>query len=137
MTMSDSSPQPRTVSAAILLLALSAMYSIVVEIWSAPILFFETRGLSFVVGLVAGVLVFYVFYGWLIYKTWQGVNAARYSLIALIVIGISIHVILALTPAGELFGPIYITVMLDGLRIIAVVLLVVSPRTYWKQSLGD
>lgn len=135
--MSDSSPQPRTVSAAILLLALSAMYSIVVEIWSAPILFFETRGLSFVVGLVAGVLVFYVFYGWLIYKTWQGVNAARYSLIALIVIGISIHVILALTPAGELFGPIYITVMLDGLRIIAVVLLVVSPRTYWKQSLGD
>jgi hypothetical protein len=135
--MSDSSPQPRAVSAAILLLALSAMYSIVVEIWSAPILFFEARGLSFVVGLVAGVLVFYVFYGWLIYKTWQGVNAARYSLIALIVIVISIHVILALTPAGELFGPVYITAMLDGLRVIAVVLLLVSPRAYWKQSLGD
>ena len=135
--MSDSSPQPRTVSAAILLLALSAMYSIVVEIWSAPFLFFEARGLSFVIGLVAGVLIFYVFYGWLIYKTWQGVNAARYSLIALIVIGISIHVILALTPAGELFGPVYITAMLDGLRVIAVVLLLVSPRAYWKQGLGD
>ena len=113
------------------------MYSIVVEIWSAPFLFFDTRGLSFVIGLIAGVLIFYVLYGWLIYKTWQGVNAARYSLIALIIIGISIHVILALTPAGELFGPVYITAMLDGLRVIAVVLLVVSPRAYWKQILGD
>jgi hypothetical protein len=137
MTVSEASPQPKTVSAAILLLGLSAMYSIVVEIWSAPFLFFEARGLSFVIGLVAGVLIFYVFYGWLIYKTWQGVNAARYSLIALIVIVISIHVILALTPAGELFGPVYITAMLDGLRVIAVVLLLVSPRAYWKQSLGD
>ena len=108
------------------------MYSIVVEIWSAPFLFIETRGLPFVVGLVAGVLGFYAIYGWLIYKTWQGVNAARYSLIGLIVVGISIHVILALTPTGELFGPIFITAMLDGLRVIAVVLLVVSPRTYWR-----
>ena len=130
--MSDSSTQPRTVSAAIFLLGLSAMYSMVVEIWSAPFLFIETRGLPFVVGLVAGVLGFYAIYGWLMYKTWQGVNAARYSLIALIVIGISIHVILALTPAGELFGPIFITAMLDGLRVIAVVLLVVSPRAYWR-----
>ena len=130
--MSEASPKPRTVSAAILLLGLSAMYSIVVEIWSAPFLFFEARGLSFVIGVVSGALVFYIFYGWLIYKTWQGVNAARYSLIALIIIGISIHVILALTPAGELFGPIFITAMLDGLRVIAVVLLVVSPRAYWR-----
>jgi hypothetical protein len=137
MIVSEASTQPRTVSAAILLLGLSAMYSIVVEIWSAPFLFFETRGLFFVIGLIAGILVFYVFYGWLIYKTWQGVNAARYSLIALIIIGISIHVILTLTDAGELFGPVYITAMLDGLRVIAVVLLVVSPRAYWKQGLGD
>ena len=135
--MSDPLTQPRTVSTAIFLLGLSATYSIVVETWSAPVLFVEARGLPFVVGLVAGVLVFYALYGWLIYKTWQGVNAARYSLIALIVVGISIHVILALTPAGELFGPILITVILDSLRIIAVVLLVASPRAYWKQIPGD
>ncbi len=132
MTVSDSSTQPRTVSAAIFLLGLSAMYSIVVEIWSAPFLFIETRGLPFVVGLVAGVLGFYAIYGWLMYKTWLGVNSARYSLIALIVVGISIHVILVFTPAGELFGPIFITAMLDGLRVIALVLLVVSPRAYWR-----
>ena len=117
--MSDPLTQPRTVSTAIFLLGLSATYSIVVETWSAPVLFVEARGLPFVVGLVAGVLVFYALYGWLIYKTWQGVNAARYSLIALIVVGISIHVILALTPAGELFGPILITAILDGLRVVA------------------
>ena len=113
------------------------MYSIVVEIWAAPILFIEARGLPFVVGLVAGVLSFYAFYGWLIYKTWQGVNAARYFLIVLIIVGISIHAILALTPAGELFGPIFIVAILDVLRIIAVALLVTSPRAYWRKISGD
>ena len=112
------------------------MYSIVVEIWSAPVLFAESRGLPFVVWLVAGVVGFYAFYGWLIYKTWQGVNAARYSLIALIVVGISIHAFLTLGPVGELFGPIFITVFLDSLRAVAVVMLVASPRAYWKQSPG-
>lgn len=108
------------------------MYSMLVEIWSAPVLFIEARGLSIVVGLVVGVLSYYALYGWLIYKTWQGVNAARYSLIALIVVGISIHAILALTPAGELFGPILITAILDGLRVVAVVLLVASRRSFWR-----
>jgi hypothetical protein len=137
MTVSNSSIQPRTVSIAILLLGSSAMYSIVVEIWSAPILFVEPRGLPFVLGLVAGILCFYAFYGWLIYRTWQGLNAARYFLIALIIVGISIHAILALTPAGELFGPISITAILDGFRVIAVVLLVASPRAYWRQIPGE
>ncbi len=132
MAVSDSLAQPRTVSTAILLLGLSAMYSMLVEIWSAPVLFIEARGLSIVVGLVVGVLSYYALYGWLIYKTWQGVNAARYSLIALIVVGISIHAILALTPAGELFGPILITAILDGLRVVAVVLLVASRRSFWR-----
>jgi len=113
------------------------MYSMVVEIWSAPVLFIEARGLPFVVGLVTGVLGFYAFYGWLIFKTWQGVNAARYALIALIIVGIAIHAILALTPTGELFGPASITAILDGLRVIAVVLLVASPRAYWEKIPGD
>ena len=113
------------------------MYSMVVEIWSAPVLFVEAQGLPFVVGLVAGVLAFYALYGWLTYKTWQGVNAARYSLIALIVVGVSSHAILALTPAGELFGPLLITAVLDGLRVIAVILLVASPRAFWRRISGD
>lgn len=116
---------------------MSAMYSIVVEIWSAPILYIESRGLLFVIGLVAGICSFYAIYAWLIYRTWQGVIAARHFLTALIVFGIAIHAILALTPTGELFGPVLITAVLDGLRIIAVILLAISPRAYWRQIPGD
>lgn len=133
----DSSTRPRTLSIAIFLLGMSAIYSIVVEVWSASVLFADSRGLPFVAGLVAGVVGFYAFYGWLIYKTWQGVNAARFSLIALILVGISIHALLALSPAGELFGPVSITVFLDSLRVVAVVMLLASPRVYWKQSPGN
>jgi hypothetical protein len=140
MTLSaenDSATRPKTLSLAILLLGLSAIYSVVVEIWSAPILFAESRGFVFVVVLVAGIVVFYMFYGWLIYHSWQGVNVARFSLIALIVVGISIHTLLALSPVGELFGPISITIFLDSLRVVAAVLLIASPRTYWKPTSGD
>lgn len=115
---------------------MSAIYAVVVEIWSAPVLFSESRGLLFVGGLIAAIAGFYAFYGWLIYKTWQGVNAARFSLIALILVGISIHALLALSPAGELFGPVSITVVLDSLRVVAVVMLIASPRGFWKQSPG-
>lgn len=110
------------------------MYSIVVEVWSAPILFADSRGLLFVAGLVAVIVIFYAFYGWLIYQSWQGVSAARLSLIALIVVGISIHILLALSPVAELFGPVSITIFLDGLRIVAAVLLMASPREYWKRA---
>lgn len=126
--MSDPSTQSRTTSIAVFLLGSSAMYSLVVEVWSAPILFIDTRGLAFVVSLVAGILLFYALYGWLIVKTSQGLAAARYALITIIITGISVHAILALTPSGELFGPILVTAILDGLRIIAVILLLAAPR---------
>ena len=137
MTVSDAPNQPRTVSTAIFLLSLSAMYTVVIEIWSAPVLFIEVRGLLFVVGLVIGISGFYLLYGWLIFKTWQGVNGARYALVALILVGIAIHAILALTPMGELFGPASITAILDGLRIVAVILLLASPREYWGKIEGN
>jgi len=137
LTDTDSAARPGTLSLAITLLGLSAMYSIVVEIWSAPVLFAESRGWLFVIGLVAGIVVFYAIYGWLIYQTWQGANAARLSLLALIIVGIATHALLALSPAGELFGPITITVFLDSLRVVAAVLLIATPRTYWKPTPGD
>lgn len=116
---------------------MSAIYAVVVEIWSAPVLFSESRGLLFVGGLIAAIAGFYAFYGWLIYKTWQGANAARFFLIALIVAGISIHALLALGPAGELFGPLSITIFLDSLRVVAAVMLLASPRAYWKPVPND
>jgi hypothetical protein len=99
----------------------------VVEVWSAPILFIDTRGTAFVVALVVGIVLFYTIYAWLIYKTSHGVAAARYALIVIIVVGIAVHATLALTPSGELFGPTLVTAILDGLRIIAVILLLASP----------
>ena len=133
IVVSGLSSQPRTVLTATYLLGLSATYSLVVEIWSAPVLYIDSRGLPFVLGLVAGILCFYAFYGWLIYRTSQGVNVARYLLIALILVGISIHTLLAVSPAGELFGPLLITAILDGIRLVAAVLLIASPAAFWRQ----
>jgi hypothetical protein len=132
--MSNNSRQtPRYVSVAVSLLCVSATYSCIVEIWSAPVLFAESEGPLFVGGLIAAVLGFYALYGWLVYATWKGSSAARLILVAVIAIAIALHASLALTAAGKLFGPASITVFLDGLRAVAVVLLLVSPRAYWRQ----
>jgi hypothetical protein len=127
-----STTQPRTVLVALALLCLSAAYSILVEMWSAPVLYGESHGALFVAGLIAGIAVFYVFYGWLIYKTWKGSSLARVAVITLIGAGIAIHVSMVVGSFGELFGPAYITAFLDGLRVIAVILLIASPRSYWQ-----
>lgn len=130
--MDESITKPKTVLAALALLCFSATYSTLVEMWSAPVLYGETHGTLFVVGLIVGIAGFYTFYGWLIYKTWKGINAARIALIALIGIGIAIHSSLIVSRIGDLFGPVFITVFLDGLRVIAVILLIASPRSYWQ-----
>ncbi len=124
---------PKSVSVAVSLLCVSATYSCIVEIWSAPVLFAESEGLLFVGGLIAAVLGFYALYGWLVYATWKGRGAARLILVAVIAIAIALHASLALTAAGKLFGPTSVTVFLDSLRVVAVVLLFFSPRAYWRQ----
>ena len=68
------------------------------------------------------------------YGTWKGIGAARLFLLLLIIVGIGLHAFLALSPLGELFGPPFITLSIDGLRVIAVVLLILSPRAYWSQN---
>lgn len=115
-------------SVAIALLCLSATYSIVVEVWSAYVLYVDDSGASVVVGLVMGILAFYAIYCWLIYRTWQGGSAARIVLLVIIVVGITVHLSLAWGKTGELFGPPAIVMFLDSLRVIALVLLLMAPR---------
>ena len=128
---------PRTVSVAISLLCVSAAYSSIVEIWSAPVLFAESEGLLFVSGMIAAIVCFYTLYGWLIYGTWKGRGAARLVLLAVIAVAIALHAALAVTPAGKLFGPASVTVVLDSLRAVAAILLLVSPRAYWRRPAAD
>jgi len=130
--MSESIYRPKTISAAMALLCLSGAYSIIMEIWSAFVIYADIRGLSFVLGVVAGITLFYVFYGWLLYLTWGGAKIARNLLLVTIVLGIAIHVSLAWGSMGELFGPPMLAFFLDSLRVVAAILLLVSPAAYWQ-----
>lgn len=102
------------------------------EVWSAAVLFGESRSLAFVVVLIGGILGFYAVYGWLLLQTWRRNARALRVLLILIIAGVVIHAVLIFRDAGELFGPVFLTVFLDGLRIIAAVLLVVTPQSYWR-----
>ncbi len=125
---------PKSVSVALFLLCLSASYAVVVEIWSATVLFGGTGSALFIASLLGGVIGFYILYGWILYKTWKGSAGARLALLFLIFAGIAIHASQAFGNFGELFGPLFVTVFLDGLRIIAAVLLILSPKSYWRKQ---
>jgi len=122
------------VAVAVFLLSLSAVYAVIVEVWSAPVIFLDSRGSAFVTGLIAGILAFYIGYGWIIYRTWKRTAWARWALLILIALGITLHVALAYGGLGELFGPVAVTMFLDGLRMIALVLLLVAPNDYWRHD---
>jgi hypothetical protein len=130
----QSSRESKAVSAAIVLLSLSATYAVIVETWSATVLFYDSRGLLFVALLTAAIVAFYAVYGWLIYKTWRGAAGARLILLLLIISGVAVHFALARSDVRELFGPLFVTVFLDGLRIVAALLLILAPRDYWGRS---
>lgn len=129
--MADARAHPKTVLIAVFLLGISAIYALVVEVWSVPVLFVDSLGRQTVILLVAGIVGYYAIYAWLIYQTWNGTNVARLAVLVLIVTGIAVHASLALGEAGMLFGPIFVTVFLDSLRVVAAILLMVSPRTFW------
>lgn len=84
MASGDSPHNSNRVTVAIFLLALSACYAVIVEAWSAPILFMDSRGATFVAGLIAGILIFYAVYGWLIYQVWKRAAWAKWALLVLI-----------------------------------------------------
>lgn len=134
MASGDSPHNSNRVTVAIFLLALSACYAVIVEAWSAPILFMDSRGATFVAGLIAGILIFYAVYGWLIYQVWKRAAWAKWALLVLIALGIFIHVRLAFGGMGELFGPVWVTAFLDGLRVVAAILLLIAPTGYWQRG---
>ena len=131
-TPGESHTDSKRVAIAVFLLSLSAIYAVIVETWSAPILFLDSRGPVFVTVTIAGILAFYAAYGWIIYQVWRRTAWARWVLLFLITLGIAAHVVLALDGRGELFGPVAVTVFLDGLRVTAFVLLLVAPAAYWR-----
>ena len=113
---------------------MSAGYAAIVEVWSAVVLFGESQSLLFVAVLVGGILGFYAIYGWLLLRTWHGSAHAMRVLLVLIVVGIGIHALLIIRDAGELFGPVFLTVFLDGLRIVAAILLIMTPASFWGSA---
>ena len=119
MAATESSRHSKAVSVAIVLLSLSATYAVVVETWSATVLFYDSKGFLVVALLAAAIIAFYAVYGWLIYKTWRGASSARLILLLLIVAGVAVHFALARSDVRELFGPLFVTVFLDGLRVAA------------------
>jgi hypothetical protein len=112
---------------------MSVGYAAIVEVWSAVVLFGESKRLLFVAVLVGGILGFYAIYGWLL-QVWYGNARAMHVLLVLIAAGIGIHALLIVRDAGELFGPVFLTVFLDGLRIVAAILLVLTPGSYWRST---
>ena len=134
MAATESSRHSKAVSVAIVLLSLSATYAVIVETWSATVLFYDSKGFLVVALLAAAIIAFYAVYGWLIYKTWRGASSARLILLLLIVAGVAVHFALARSDVRELFGPLFVTVFLDGLRVVAALLLILAPRDYWTKS---